>query len=310
MKKRALIIMTAALLSISLVACGATDNKTESNSQETTQETTQEATQKELQANQREANDIIEDMILYYGSYESQAKDKIASLLDELRETDANKASQWEEIMNFWEYAHEEMEINSDVLPDGLDDSDKLCIVVLGYQLNADGSMQDELIGRLKVALESAKKYPNAYVACTGGGTAENNPDVTEADQMANWLIENGLDKERLIVENKSSSTVENAQFTYNILRENYPDIDSIAIVTSDYHVQRGSLLYKAQLVLSAAENNDKPIEIVSNAAYQAHKEGGEPFLWQAGGLCEILGDVDLANNIYDEKYDVPKLDN
>ncbi|MBS5417522.1 MAG: hypothetical protein KHX58_07365 [Coprobacillus sp.] len=65
--------------------------------------------------------------------------------------------------------------------------------------------------------------------------------------------------------------------------------------------------MYKAQLVLSAAKNNDKYIQIVSNAAYQAHKDS-EPFLWQAGGLCEILGDVKLANKIYDEKYTKPKL--
>lgn len=50
---------------------------------------------------------------------------------------------------------------------------------------------------------------------------------------MAQWLIDNGLNKDRLIIENKSSSTVENAKFTYNILRKKYQDIDKIAIVTS-----------------------------------------------------------------------------
>ena len=62
--------------------------------------------------------------------------------------------------------------------------------------------------------LASAQKYPNAYVAVTGGGTAKNNPNATEADQMAAWMIANGLDENRLIVENKSKSTVQNAQFT------------------------------------------------------------------------------------------------
>ena len=255
----------------------------------------------------RNAKEIIEDMILYYGTYESKSKDKVNDLLEELEDVDSSKAKQWDEIMKYWQTNHEKLEINNDVLPDGLDKSDKLCIVVLGYQLNDDGTMQDELIGRLKVALDSANKYPNAYVACTGGGTAKDNSNVTEADQMAQWLIDNGLNKDRLIIENKSSSTVENAKFTYNILRKKYQDIDKIAIVTSDYHIERGSLLYKAQLVLSAAKNNDKSIQIVSNAADQAHKDS-EPFLWQAGGLCEILGDVKLANKIYDEKYTKPKL--
>lgn len=52
----------------------------------------------------------------------------------------------------------------NDVLPDGLPDTDELCIVVLGFQLNPDGSMRDELINRLNVALRSAEKYPNAYI--------------------------------------------------------------------------------------------------------------------------------------------------
>lgn len=65
-----------------------------------------------------------------------------------------------------------------------------------------------------KRALASAQKYPNAYVAVTGGGTAKNNPNVIEADQMEAWMIANGLDENRLIVENKSKSTVQNAQFT------------------------------------------------------------------------------------------------
>ena len=247
----------------------------------------------------RNSKEIIEDMILYYGTYESKSKDKVNDLLEELEDVDSSKAKQWDEIMKYWQTNHEKLEINNDILPDGLDNSNKFCIVVLGYQLNDDGTMKDELIGRLKVALDSANKYPNTYVACTGGGTAKNNSNVTEADQMAQWLIDNGLNKDRLIIENKSSSTVENAKFTYNILRKKYIDIDKIAIVTSDYHIERGSLLYKAQLVLSAAKNNDKSIQIVSNAAYQAHKDS-EPFLWQAGGLCEILGDV--------EKYTKPKL--
>lgn len=188
----------------------------------------------------RNSKEIIEDMILYYGTYESKSKDKVNDLLEELEDVDSSKAKQWDEIMKYWQTNHEKLEINNDILPDGLDNSNKFCIVVLGYQLNDDGTMKDELIGRLKVALDSANKYPNTYVACTGGGTAKNNSNVTEADQMAQWLIDNGLNKDRLIIENKSSSTVENAKFTYNILRKKYQDIDKIAIVTSDYHIERG----------------------------------------------------------------------
>lgn len=127
-------------------------------------------------------------MILYYGTYESKSKDKVNDLLEELEDVDSSKEKQRDEIMKYWQTNHEKFEINNDILPDGLYNSNKLCIVVLGYQLNDDGTMQDELIGRLKVALDSANEYPNSYVACTGGGTAKNNSNVTEADQMAQWI--------------------------------------------------------------------------------------------------------------------------
>ena len=58
-------------------------------------------------------------------------------------------------------------------------------MVVLGYQLNADGTMRDELLERLRVAKASAEKYPNAYIVCTGGPTAYEDKTVTEAGRMA-----------------------------------------------------------------------------------------------------------------------------
>ena len=51
--------------------------------------------------------------------------------------------------------------LHYDVLPDGLPDTNEFCIVVLGFKLNDDGTMQDELIQRLTVALNSANKYKN-----------------------------------------------------------------------------------------------------------------------------------------------------
>ena len=64
--------------------------------------------------------------------------------------------------------------------------------IVLGFQLNPDGTMKDELIERLNVALASAGKYKNAYVVCTGGGTAAENESATEAGEMSKWLEQHG----------------------------------------------------------------------------------------------------------------------
>lgn len=234
--------------------------------------------------------DIINEMISYYSTYQSTAKTDIQRLVEKLKALNSTKGEEWEKIMEYWDYVNSDMNVNVDVLPDGLPNDDSLCITVLGFALNDDGTMKDELVGRLQTALASAQKYPNAYVAVTGGGTAKNNPNATEADQMAAWMIANGLDKNRLIVENKSKSTVQNAQFTYAILREKYPTIKSLAIVTSDYHVQRGCLLYYSQLLLSAYDAGDNLLDVISNAGYKAGHEGYESISLQAMGLKQIAG--------------------
>ncbi len=237
-----------------------------------------------------EESAIIEDMISYYGHHKEKASTDIRRLLADLTAQNAKTGEVWGKIMDYWSYVNTEMPVNLNVAPDGLANDDSLCFVVLGFQLNPDGTMKDELIGRLQVALDSAKKYPNAYVACTGGGTASQNPSATEADQMAAWLIDNGVDPDRVIVENKSTSTVENAQFTYKILRESYPQIDSICMITSDYHIPRGCLLYNSRLLLSAYESGDKLLDIVSNAGYVTGSQGYESILLQAQGVCQIAG--------------------
>ena len=149
-------------------------------------------------------------MISYYSTYQSTAKTDIQRLVEKLKALNSTKGEEWEKIMEYWEYVKTDMNGNVDGLPN----DDSLCITVLGVALNDDGTMKDELVGRLQTALASAQKYPNAYVAVTGGGTAKNNPNATEADKMAAWIIANGLEENRLIVENKSKSTVQNAQFT------------------------------------------------------------------------------------------------
>lgn len=247
--------------------------------------------------NEDEKATIIGDMITYYAKYQDAATTDIMRLVDDLKKVDSNIGEAWEKIMNYWIYVNKDMVVNRDVAPDGLVNDNSLCFVVLGFQLNPDGTMKDELVGRLSVALESAKKYPNAYVACTGGGTASENPNATEADLMAEWLIENGVDEDRIIVENQSKSTVENAKFTYKILRNSYPQIKSLCMITSDYHVPRGCVLYNSQLLLSAYEAGDQLLTIVSNAGYTTGSQGYESFELQARGVSQIAG-ITLSNKI------------
>ena len=246
----------------------------------------------------------IEEMVVDYASYGTQADDTVDALLKELSSADPAAGIRWTKIMDLWRSPELGQPLNYDVLPDGLPDTDELCIVVLGFQLNPDGSMKDELIERLTVALNSAEKYPNAYIVCTGGGTAEENESATEAGEMAKWLEENGIDKNRIIVENHSITTAQNAIFTYDILTSLYPSVKSLAIVSSDYHIATGELLFASEATLRAGTPGKEKLEVISNAAWQA-PSGTLSTMFQAGALIELSGDIETAFDIYYDNYDI-----
>ena len=213
--------------------------------------------------------------------------------------------------MDYWKYANTDLTVNIDKLPDNLSDKNNLALVVLGFELNDDGTMKDELIGRLNVALACSKQYKNAYVICTGGGTAKNNKKVTEAGLMGDWLIKHGLDKNRLIIENKSLTTAQNAEFSYGIVLKKYPEINSVAIISSSYHIAWGSLLFEAEFMKYAMENDVPEIHVVSNAAYKTSNETykeSEILRWETGGMLQLVGNNDLAMKYYYNEYEKPKL--
>ena len=249
----------------------------------------------------------VEEIVVDYGTYGDQAANRIDTLLNELSAMDAGAGTRWKSIMDLWMSPQLGQPLNYDVLPDGLPDTDELCIVVLGFQLNPDGSMKDELIERLTVALNSAKKYPKAYIVCTGGGTAAENESASEAGEMAKWLVEKGVDRKRIIVEDNSITTAQNALFTYDILTSLYTSVKKLAIVSSDYHIATGELLFKAEVILRANAPGNEKLEVVSNAAWKA-PSGTLSTMFQAGALIELFGDVKTAFDIYYDNYDIHEL--
>ena len=255
----------------------------------------------------RNAQEIIEELVVDYGSYNGQALTRVEELIKELKTLSPDLGERWKTITDIWKTVNADPALNYDVLPDGLPDTDELCIVALGFQLEPDGSMREELIERLKVVLNSAKKYPKAYIVCTGGGTASENDAATEAGEMAKWLISNGIDKKRVIVEDNSLTTAQNAIFSYDILTTQYPDVKYIAIVSSDYHIATGTLLIKAEAVLRAGTAGGEKLEVVSNAAWKA-PSGSLSTMFQAGALIELSGDTKTAYEIYYDTYDIHAL--
>lgn len=245
--------------------------------------------------------DIIEKIVVLYASEGEAATDRILELFGDLEAVDAAAAEKWAKILHTWH--DNELTINEDILPDGLPDTDELCLVALGFQLNPDGSMRDELLHRLETVKRSAEKYPNALIVCTGGGTARDNPAATEGGVMAKWLRENGIRSSRIIIENQSQTTAQNAIYTLNILKKEFPQVSKLAIISSDYHIATGKLLFEAELIL----RDDADMEVVSNAAWKAPSGTLSP-MFQAGALLELLGNKETAYDIYYDNYDIHEI--
>jgi uncharacterized SAM-binding protein YcdF (DUF218 family) len=248
--------------------------------------------------------EIIREMIFCYNGNGNAGEARILELLSELAAQNPDLAGRWERIMDLWRSGEKDLVIREDVLPDGLPDTDELCIVALGFQLAPDGSMREELVERLKVVLASARKYPNALVVCTGGGTAAENETATEAGKMAEWLIENGVAPERVIAEEQSLTTAQNAVYTFDLLEKRCPQVRQLAIVSSDYHIATGTLLFEAEAILRAEKAGAEAVQVVSNAAWKA-PSGSLSTMFQAGALIELSGDVETAFDIYYDNYDI-----
>ncbi len=240
------------------------------------------------------AQALIERLVVSYAAY----GERDAQALRELYAADPSSAEKWEQIMDLWEAP---VQVNT-ALPDTLPGDDTLCLVVLGFQLNPDGTIREELEARLKVALAASKQYPQAIIVCTGGGTAADNPEATEAGRMAEWLENQGVDPSRILVENRSLTTAQNAIYTFEMLAAEHPQENQIAIISSDYHIATGVLLFGAESILL-----DSPIRVVSNAAWQA-PSGSLSAMFQAGALIELSGDGETAFEIYYETYDIHEL--
>ena len=163
----------------------------------------------------------------------------------------------------------------------GLDFSGRHAFVVLGYQLE-NGKMTAELTGRCEAAAAAARAFPEAILVCTGGATGSNNPNRhTEAGEMKKYLVQHcGIRAERIFTDQEAMITLDNAVNGLKILHEQ--GIESMTVVTSDYHQRWGQILFNAVAAVYA-EMTGTAIRIVGNYNYAARPKEARTFGCRAG---------------------------
>lgn len=112
-------------------------------------------------------------------------------------------------------------------------------VIVLGAGLNED-EPSATLKNRLDKTIEYMNKNKNAVAIVSGGrGKGER---ITEALAMKNYLVNNGIEEERILRDENATNTYENFAYSKIAIDE---DSSNVAFITSDFHVLRASQMAK-----------------------------------------------------------------
>lgn len=134
-------------------------------------------------------------------------------------------------------------------------------VVVLGCKVN--GAKPSLMLER---RLEAAYEYLNEHetAVCIVSGGQGSNEGISEAQCMYNYLTEKGISPERVIMENKSSTTSENLEFSKEII-DRYGLSENIAIATDGFHELRASIIAeKAGLNPTGAVSAETPAYLLA----------------------------------------------
>lgn len=125
------------------------------------------------------------------------------------------------------------------------DDCDYL--LILGGNVIGADTPSPQLFERMK----AAAKYLNEHrdvIAVPCGGCFREGQKKSEAAIIGDYLISQGVESERIILEDKSATTYENFEFGIPVI-EKHSDKKAeelrIAFLSSDYHMHRAGIIAK-----------------------------------------------------------------
>lgn len=136
-------------------------------------------------------------------------------------------------------------------------------VILLGYRVIGDKAAPI-LVMRIEKAAEYLKQNKNTDIVVCGGIVNSKDQFKSEAEIMYDGLVSLGVEKERIILENESRTTVENFLNAKKIIAEKKGDRDvSLAILSSDFHLMRARVIAKrcglsADTIAAPSPKNEK----------------------------------------------------
>ncbi len=122
---------------------------------------------------------------------------------------------------------------------------DKDFIIILGSKIKNDGTLTPLLKARVDKAIDfgirqfEATKKKIIYIPSGGKGSDE---IISEATAIKNYLMEKGIKEKQIIIEDKSTSTIENMKFSKDKIDSINKDA-KISFATTNYHVFRSGVI-------------------------------------------------------------------
>ena len=126
---------------------------------------------------------------------------------------------------------------------------DKDFVIILGSRINKDGTLTPLLKGRVDKAIEFAKEqyeYTKRKIVYVPSGGKGRDEVTSEADAIKKYLIQNGVDKKQIIIEDKSTNTSENMKYSKDKI-DKINSKGNIVFSTTNYHVFRSGVIANKQ---------------------------------------------------------------
>lgn len=118
-------------------------------------------------------------------------------------------------------------------------------LIILGNQVVGKDTPSDLMLERVNGAAEYLESNKASTVVVCGGITTDEQI-ISEAELMKKLLIEKGIEPERIVLEDKSTTTFENFEFAKEVIEKHSgKSIEKVrvAFLSSDYHIHRASVI-------------------------------------------------------------------